>query len=294
MAQTEQRTERGLTGSPRAQGGSGGSRAAPGTGERRLSRAPVGGGRRVGSRGGDQGRSRHRRAPAFPTPQARPRLASAPRCPRPPAAPPAAALRLGSRAPSSCRRPETPPPPPAARRVRGSARLVLPASPPRPRPAGAAAYPPLRRGGPARTPPAAGGKGVGDPTAGSRLPKHEPLHILDQILNGGPQEKGPCPTQGRVELRREEKQLKRRLERREEEWRARRIPEGAERHVKKLHLPFGPGLIQTDVGERPLGRLTMAVLILILLFSFQTCLFLTLFCGYPPEDALDLWQVIRP
>lgn len=44
----------------------------------------VGGGRRVGNRGGNQGRSRHRRAPAFPTPQARPRLAS----PRPSASTP--------------------------------------------------------------------------------------------------------------------------------------------------------------------------------------------------------------
>lgn len=62
----------------RRQGGSGGraSGAAP---EPRTV-----GGRRVGNRGGDQGRSRHRRAPAFPTPQARPRLAS----PRPSASTP--------------------------------------------------------------------------------------------------------------------------------------------------------------------------------------------------------------
>lgn len=104
---------RGLTGSPRAEGGGGGSWAAPGTGKRRLSGAPPGERwRRVGNRGGDQGRSRHRRAPAFPTPQARPRLAS-PRPLgglRPPSAPPLAGLPLGSRAPSSCRRPKTPPP----------------------------------------------------------------------------------------------------------------------------------------------------------------------------------------
>lgn len=62
----------------RRQGGSGGreSGAAP--------EPQTVGGRRVGNRGGDQGRSRHRRAPAFPTPQARPRLAS----PRPSASTP--------------------------------------------------------------------------------------------------------------------------------------------------------------------------------------------------------------
>lgn len=95
MAQTDERTVRGLTGSPRAEGGGGGSRVAPGTGKRRLSGAPPARRwRRVGNRGGDQGRSRHSRAPAFPTPQARPRLAS----PRP----------LGS-TPSLCPAPSRPP-----------------------------------------------------------------------------------------------------------------------------------------------------------------------------------------
>lgn len=80
MAQTGERTGRRLPGSPRAEGGKrqqqGGS---GGTDQRSLSTAPaVGGGRRVGNRGGNQGRSRHRRAPAFPTPQARPRLAPPP------------------------------------------------------------------------------------------------------------------------------------------------------------------------------------------------------------------------
>ncbi|KAM9083648.1 uncharacterized protein AAG666_017484 [Megaptera novaeangliae] len=141
---------------------------------------PVEGGKRVESRGGDQGRSRHRRAPAFPTPPSAspPRLTPplsvdalpGPR-PQPPSgsAPgrplPAAALRLRLRVPRPGAR--APPPPPSC--AHGSARLVLPASLPHPRsrglrrPSGFSA-----RGGLAWTPPSTGGKSVGDPTPESR------------------------------------------------------------------------------------------------------------------------------
>lgn len=67
----------------------------------------------MGNRGGNQGRSRHRRAPAFPTPQARPRLAP----PRPPgvdALPwprplPASSPAPGRPLPAGFRRPRPPP-----------------------------------------------------------------------------------------------------------------------------------------------------------------------------------------
>lgn len=103
----------------------------------------VGGGRRVGNRGGNQGRSRHRRAPAFPHPAS----ASPPRLTPPlsvtarPWPRPRPASGLASERPLPGGLLKTPPPAlhstsacaptPSPSRVLGSARLVLPASLPR-------------------------------------------------------------------------------------------------------------------------------------------------------------------
>jgi hypothetical protein len=150
-----------------------------------LEPRPVGGERRVGNRGGDRARSRHRRAPAFP---ARERVPASPG-PAPSAPMPSlgarpcarARPRLDSRAPSSRRRLSAPPPGARARPqpracVRGSARLVLCAGlPARAPPCGPTGLPALQTG--------LSRKKLWDPTPKSRwncparTPPHTPLPI---------------------------------------------------------------------------------------------------------------------
>lgn len=133
-------TVRGLTGSPRAEGGGGGGRAAPGDGKEVPLRSP-----RRSEVGEWETGAETRDAPATAAPPPSPlrkrvpaSLHPAPRRRRPPLAPPSAGLRFGSRAPSSGALPKTPPPGPSFPRAR-AARVSLPRS----RERASAASPPL-------------------------------------------------------------------------------------------------------------------------------------------------------
>lgn len=103
-------TVRGLTGSPRAEGGGGGGRAAPGDGQAAPLRSP--GRSEVGEwETGAETRDAPATAAPPPSPLRKRVPASphpAPRRRRPPLAPPPAGLRFGSRAPSSGALPKTP------------------------------------------------------------------------------------------------------------------------------------------------------------------------------------------